>query len=110
MAIFRTFLILALAVLLVYTAIVIQNHGISLLSVFFGDIAAMTWHGQFNLDFMLMLMLSGLWVAWRNRFSGSGLVLALFAFFGGALFLALYLLYLLRSTEGDLKIVLLGDN
>ena len=110
MAIFRTFLILALAVLLVYTAIVIQNHGISLLSVFFGDIAAMTWPGQFNFDFMLMLMLSGLWVAWRNRFSGSGLVLALFAFFGGALFLALYLLYLLRSTEGDLKTVLLGDN
>jgi len=29
----------------------------------------MQWPGQFNLDFMCMLLLAGLWVSWRHRFS-----------------------------------------
>ena len=47
--------------------------------------ATMGWPGQFNLDFMCMLTLSGLWVAWRHHFSGAGIALGLLAFFGGAL-------------------------
>ena len=35
MALFRTFLIVALVVLLVYTGVVMQNHGTDLFSVFF---------------------------------------------------------------------------
>ncbi|HAU68477.1 MAG: hypothetical protein P8I38_11450 [Arenicella sp.] len=110
MALFRTFLIVALVVLLVYTGVVMQNHGTDLFSVFFGDMAALTWAGQFNLDFMLMLMISGLWVAWRNQFSVSGMALGLLAFVGGAMFLTLYLLYLLSITKGDIKDLLVGDN
>jgi hypothetical protein len=97
-------------VLLVYTAAVIANHGWNLLSVFFGDMATMTWPGQFNLDFMFMLMLSGLWVAWRHRFSAAGLVLAVVAVFGGALFLSVYLLVLSLRTKGDVREVLLGES
>jgi hypothetical protein len=41
-----------------YTVIVINNHGIGLLPVFFGDMAEMGWPGQFNLDFMCFLALS----------------------------------------------------
>ena len=63
------------------------NHGMGLLDVFFGDIAAMGWPGQFNLDFMGMLTLSAPWVAWRHRFSSAGLALGVLALFGGGLFL-----------------------
>jgi len=109
MTLFRFALIAALGVITVYTAIVIANHGLNLFPAFFGDMAAMGWAGQLNLDFMFMLALSALWTAWRNGFSASGLGLAIVAFFGGTPFLAIYLLYLLARTGGDLRRVLLGD-
>jgi hypothetical protein len=57
---------------------------------------------------MFMLSLSALWVAWRHRFTAAGLALALFAFFGGASFLAVYLLVVSFRTNGDLRQILLG--
>jgi hypothetical protein len=64
--------------------------------------------GQFNLDFMGMLTLSALWVAWRHRFSKAGLGLGALAFFGGSLFLSIYLLVVSRQSGGDMKELLLG--
>jgi hypothetical protein len=84
---FRALLIVLSVVLIGYTAIVIANHGMGLLAVFFGDMAAMEWPGQFNLDFMFMLTLSAIWVAWRHQFSSAGLALGALALFGGSLFL-----------------------
>ena len=110
MAGFRVWLIVIFATLLVYTAVVIANHGWDLMSVFFGDIAKVQWPGQFNLDFTFMLTLSALWVAWRNAFSALGLVLAVFALFGGALFLSVYLLVLSVQTNGDMRALLLGPS
>jgi hypothetical protein len=89
--------------LLGYTLVVVDHHGIDLLSVFFGDIMEMTWQGQFNLDFMCMLVFSGLWVSWRHHFGAVGIALGLCAFFGGALFLSLYLFQQLRESQGDLQ-------
>jgi hypothetical protein len=90
----RLVLIVHLAALTVYTAIVIANHGANLLPVFFGDIAAMAWPGQFNLDFLGFLILSALWTAWRSQFSALGWLLAVVALFGGMMFLSIYLLIL----------------
>jgi len=105
---FRALLIVLWAVIVVYTAIVAANHGMGLLAVFFGDMAAMGWPGQFNLDFMFMLTLSALWVAWRHRFSGAGLALAALAFVGGSLFLTTYLFIVSGQAKGDMREVLLG--
>ncbi len=69
----------------------------------------MAWPGQFNLDFMGFLILSGLWVAWRNNFSAMGLGLGVVAFFGGIMFLTPYLFYLSFETKGDMKKILLGQ-
>ncbi|MCA6231790.1 MAG: hypothetical protein IM644_05830 [Phenylobacterium sp.] len=109
MTLFRIFLVAALGVITVYTAVVVANHGLNLFPAFFGDMARMGWAGQFNLDFMFMLALSALWTAWRNGFSAGGLGLAVVAFFGGMPFLCIYLLYLLSRTGGDMRRVLLGD-
>ena len=109
MAAFRILLVLILVAIAGYTAIVVANHGMDLLSVFFGDMAKMGWAGQFNLDFMCMLTLSALWVAWRHQFSGPGLTLGLLAFFGGALFLSVYLLVVSSQVDGDVKALLLGS-
>ena len=108
MAAFRTILVALWLILAAYTAVVIARHGMGLLAVFFGDIASVGWPGQFNLDFLLFLVLSALWTAWRNAFSALGLILAVFAFFGGAGFLLPYLLYLTFRERGDMARILMG--
>lgn len=110
MTAFRFALIAYVAVLLVYTGIVIANHGMGLIPIFFGDIAKMEWPGQFNLDFMGFLLLTAFWVAWRNGFSAGGLALSLLVPAGGIGFTALYLIYLSYQTNGDVKTMLLGIN
>jgi hypothetical protein len=104
----RGFLLLFLVVLLVYTAIVIATHGMGLFGVFFGDIGRLGWPGQFNLDFMGFLFLSGAWTAWRHHFSPLGLALGLVAFFGGMGFLTIYLLIESFRVKGDIRALLLG--
>jgi hypothetical protein len=108
MTAFRALLIVLWAIIVGYTVIVIANHGMGLLSTFFGDMKAMGWPGQFNLDFMFMLTLSGLWVAWRHHFSVVGLLLGLLATFGGSLFLTIYLFMVSWQAKGDMQQILLG--
>ena len=108
MSAFRTLLIVMWVVVMAYTAVVVANHGMGLLGIFFGDIATMTWPGQFNLDFLCMLTLSGLWVAWRHRFSAAGIGLGVLALFGGIVFLSAYLLVMSWRTDGDIEQILLG--
>lgn len=110
MTAFRIFLALIWLAIVSYTAITINNHGFELLSVFFGDMLVMAWPGQFNLDFLCMLMLSGLWVAWRHQFSRNGLLLSLLALFGGAMFLSLYLLIVSLQVKGNMNQLLLGKD
>lgn len=106
---FRIFLVTIILAVNIYTAIVIVNHGMGLYPIFFGDIADMTWRGQFNLDFLGFLIMSGVWVAWRHAFSVSGLILGFAAFNLGAPFLAAYLLIESIRNKGDSAAILLGN-
>ncbi len=108
MTIFRILLVTLWVALCLYTSVVIMNHGWDLLSVFFGDMAKLGWPGQFNLDFMFMLTISAVWVAWRHEFSMAGLALAVAAFFGGASFLTVYLFVVSVQAKGDMTEILLG--
>ncbi len=109
MTAFRTLLIVIFSVVVAYTIPVVANHGLSLFSIFFGDMAKMGWPGQFNLDFLGFLVLSGFWTAWRNNYSPAGLGLGVMAFFLGAPFLTMYLLYLSFRTNGDVNLMLMGE-
>jgi len=105
--------ILALAlwvILMGYSALVIAEHGLGLLPIFFGDMAELGWPGQFNLDFMLMLFVSASWTMWRNRFSMAGVCLGVAAFFLGASFLLPYLAYLIAKHRGNMSDVLIGPD
>ncbi len=104
----RLILSLMLLAVVAYTGVVVSLHGPDLFSVFFGDMVSMGWAGQFNLDFMCMLALSALWVAWRHRFSPGGLALALMAFLLGTPFLCAYLLSESVRGRGDVGALLLG--
>jgi hypothetical protein len=105
---FRALLVGLWLVLVGFTAVVIANHGMNLIPIFFGDIAKLGWPGQFNLDFLLFLVLSALWTAWRGGFAPVSLGLAVVALFGGSGFLLPYLLILTLQAKGDMATVLLG--
>lgn len=105
---FRLFLASFLIALTAYTGLTIAAHGWNLLPVFFGDLASITWPGQFNLDFSGFLLLSGLWLAWRHDFSAAGLALGLLGALGGMLFLSAYLLIISYRQNGDIKSIVLG--
>lgn len=106
---FRVFLVAVIATMLVYTFIVGNNHGWNLFPLFFGDIAAMNWAGQFNLDFSFFLIFTGLWIAWRNNFNPIGLGLGLFTLIGGIPFVSTYLL-ILSFKSNSTKELLIGNN
>lgn len=109
MSLFRTYLWVMLACVVVYTVVVGLQHGWNLLPLFFADIAAMTWNGQFNVDFLSFLSLAALWVAWRHRFSAGGIALGLAALFGGMTFLAPYLLWASSRAGGNAVVLLAGQ-
>jgi hypothetical protein len=105
---FRLLLATLLTAVVVYTLFVIPDHGINLFPAFFGDIMKMGWPGQFNVDFMGFLVLSGFWLAWRHQFSPAGLALGVLGFFGGIPVLTTYLLIASSKTGGDVAALLLG--
>lgn len=108
MLLLRIVLVAFLVVLTAYTAVVISNHGWNLLAVFFGDVRAVNWAGQFNLDLMGFLLLSAFWTAWRHHFSSRGLALAVVAVFGGMAFLTIYLLIASYQVRGNINALVLG--
>ncbi len=108
MTAFRVYLAAMWLAIFLYTAVVIAAHGANLFPVFFGDIARLGWPGQFNLDFMFLLSLSSLWVAWRHRFTPRGLALAALMAIGGTAVLCIYLLIVSVQVKGDVRALVLG--
>ncbi len=105
----RIYLIAFFAMFAIYTLLVGSAHGWNLAPFAIAEIAALTWPGQFTLDFSAYLVLSGLWVAWRHNFTPAGIALGLIASVGGILFLAPYLLYASFQANGDVKTMVLGN-
>ena len=79
MTVLRSFTILLLFAITTHTLITIATHGWDFVTIFLADLTSLSWRGQFALDFMSYLMLSGLWVAWRGALPHSRSPLASFA-------------------------------
>ena len=105
----KSVLVIQAVALVIYTGLTVTNKGWSLFDIFINDILAINWNGQFNLDFSCYLTLSGIWIAWRNKFSFTAILTAITAAIVGIIVFAPYLLYLLVIEKGDLKRVLLGQ-
>ena len=103
----RLLLVSLLAVFGAYTLGVVANHGIGFLQVFVGDMAAMGWPGQINLDFLIYVVLAALWIARRHEFTAGGIALGLLALFGAVMLLP-YLLWATANARGDVRVLLLG--
>ncbi|MCU0469333.1 MAG: hypothetical protein MUF58_12095, partial [Arcicella sp.] len=107
--IFKALLIVQTLSLFVYTIVAFNNDGYNLFNIFLSNIQSLNWNGQFNSDFSCYLILSGLWIGWRNHFTPSSILLGIVAMILGIIIFAPYLLYLLTKENGDLKKVLIGN-
>jgi hypothetical protein len=105
----KAVLLIQATALIVYTLAVAKNDGWSLFPVFIESITTLSWSGQFNLDFSCYLLLSGLWILWRNKFSFWSIIITLGAVIIGIIFFAPYVFYLLVTEKGDIKSVLIGS-
>ncbi len=105
----KALLIIQTVGLLVYTVIAIQNDGGNFLLRALEFSQTMKWIGQFTLDFNCYLMLSALWIMWRNRFSTQSIVLGITAMVLGIIVFASYLLYLISKEKGDIPRVIAGE-
>ena len=104
----RIFIALLLAVIVEHTIYTGFTHGWDFLTPFQDGLFSLTWQGQFYLDFLCYLMLSGLWVAWRGGFTAASIALGVSAgIMGFVVFGALFLIYTVQS-RGNLTAVLLG--
>lgn len=108
MTAFRTFAAALFLAIASYTAVTISQYGLGVFPIFFGDLASFSWRGQFNFDFALYLILSGLWMAWRSGFSRNSIASGVIAPLFGMVFLSAYVLYLSFKTDGDIRKLLLG--
>ena len=108
MSAFRNLLIVITVVIIAFTVAAVANEGVNLLPHFFAPIIALSWQGQFNVDFTSYLLLSGVWMAWRGGFTGRSIALGLCAPPLGILFFAPYLIYLITRNGHDPRKLLLG--
>jgi hypothetical protein len=108
MAALRVVLIAMTAIMFVLTVMAVANSGLDLFTPFIGPIFALNWQGQFNADFAMYLVLSGIWMAWRSGYNLGGTALAICTPALGILFFAPYLIYLIGKSDGDARKLLLG--
>ena len=92
-----------------YTLYVAATYGLNIFPLFFGEIIALSWTGQFHLDFLIYLLLSAGWIGWRHRWSAKGIIMALIASVLGACFLLPYLIWVGIQTQGDMGAFFLGE-
>lgn len=105
----RVLLVLQFLGIIIYTGYAVGNEGWNLFPIFLDNLQTLNWSGQFNFDFMNYLVLSGIWVAWRENFSAQGIVLGAIASVLGILFFAPYLLIASLKAKGNAKALFLGQ-
>lgn len=110
MIVFRVSLLVVWAIVMYFTVLAIYTDGLAMATeVFSGDMLAGNWRSQFNIDLLSHMYLVGVWVAWRQRFSGLGILLGLLCICGG-LFSLVYVLALTFFHKGNLSMVLMGKS
>lgn len=102
-------LIVQTLLVLTYTLYVGSKEGWIFLQVATTNLASLTWNGQFTIDFSSYLLFSGLWIAWRGKFSLTSILLGIVASILGFIVFAPYFIWLLYKENGELLKVLTGS-
>ncbi len=110
MSILRLYLTAATLGIYSLTVIAIMGHGWLWPVVAFHDLVALNWRTQFDFDFLMYLILSSVWISWREGATSKAYLFAFLNVFLGGMFAFPYLLVAIHRTQGDAKKILLGVN
>lgn len=104
----RAFLVVSTLTIYLFTVFAVYAQGINWPAVAIGDLVALNWRSQFDIDFIIHLLLLATWISWREGFSLKGHMYAVLSIVMGGMFSFPYLLYATYLAKGDPKAVLLG--
>ena len=108
MTILRVFLLVSTAAIYLLTYFAAVGHGPNWPAVAVTDILALDWRSQFDVDFVIHLLLLATWISWREGFTPKGHVYGFLSIVMGGMFSFPYLIYATYVAEGDPARVLLG--
>jgi hypothetical protein len=108
MTLLRFFLAISTVAIFAISIYAAQTKGVNWPAIFFGDLLYLDWRSQFNLDFLIHLLLLASWISWREGFTGKGLVFGFLSIFMGGMFGFPYLLFASYKAGGDPAKILLG--
>ena len=104
----RLLLIVSTFIIFLITFVASTNQGIFWPAVYFGDIFSLDWRSQFNIDFLIHLILLATWIVWREGNTFKGYAFGFLSIFMGGMFGFPYILYATYKAKGDPKLVVLG--
>lgn len=85
-----------------------KTSGVNWPVVYFGDILNFAWRSQFDIDFLIRLILLATWIVWREGFSTKGYIYGFLSIFLGGMFSFPYILLAIYKAKGEIKPLLLG--
>ena len=102
---------MALATILIYavTIIAILAQGLNWPAVAITDLQAGTWRTQFDVDFIVYLLIVATWISWREGFGLKGLTFGALSVAMGGMFTFPYLLHWTYRARGDWRRMLVPD-
>ena len=77
MTLLRIFLALSTIAIYLLTVFALQSQGLNYLAVAIADLQALNWRSQFDVDFIVYLILGSCWIYWREGASGRASLYAL---------------------------------
>ena len=105
----RIFLLVSTIAIYLFTYFAVVSQGINWPAVAIADILALNWRSQFDIDFIIHLLLLATWISWREGFSLKGHIFGFLSIVMGGMFSFPYLFHAIYVAKGDPKGVLLGN-
>jgi len=106
----RALLIVSTLAIYLFTFVAVASYGANWPAVAINDILALNWRSQFDIDFILHLLLLATWISWREGFTAKGYAFGFLSIVMGGMFSFPYILYATYMAKGDPKEVLLGSH
>lgn len=109
MSLLRFFLLASTLAIYLLTYLAITSQGINWPLVAIEDIVALNWRSQFDVDFIIHLVLLASWISWREGFTTKGHVFGVLSIVMGGMFSFPYLIRATYLAKGDPVEILLGS-
>lgn len=108
MKILRVFLVLSSVTIYAITVIASLGQGLNWPAVAMADLLEFGWRSQFDIDFIIHLLLLASWVIWREGTNTKAYIFGFLSIIMGGMFSFPYILYATYKAGGEPKALVLG--